>query len=359
MAERPGELEKETIIDDDINGNADIAVKTTENTRLTDRPAELGSSAVAVNKVTDSDNLDVIRENIEETRAEMTETIDAIQEKLSFSNISEQVKAEVSDYVGETIQTAKNTVYEAVMEKGEFIMNYAEKRMNEIADTEVVKTATRNPLALGLIGLGMVMLFWGNDKKKRSKFRYDESYDDRDINYSRGYSSRNQKSTLKAAQDKVSGAASSVGSSVSSAAGAVSDTVGSAADAVSGTVSSAAGAVSETAGNLADTAYKQVGNLGAKAQDFAESAQDSYEYYMEENPLAVGAVAMALGAAVGLAFPSTSVENKFMGATRDNLLNKAEETARDAVGSAVGKVQQVAGQVTETVTETVKEEVQK
>jgi uncharacterized protein YjbJ (UPF0337 family) len=84
---------------------------------------------------------------------------------------------------------------------------------------------------------------------------------------------------------------------------------------------------------------------------------------MEENPLAVGAVALALGAAVGLAIPSTQIENRYMGEARNNLLHKAEETARDAVG----KVQKVAGEVTETVkeeakkvagqvTETVKEE---
>jgi hypothetical protein len=37
-----------------------------------------------------------LREQIEETRRGMGETIDAIQEKLSFSNISEQVQAQVS-----------------------------------------------------------------------------------------------------------------------------------------------------------------------------------------------------------------------------------------------------------------------
>lgn len=360
MAERPGELEKRVVIDDEKT-DVEVVAVTTESNPLTDRPREINPVVVVESDAVDSDDPDKIREGIEETRAEMSETIDAIQEKLSFSNISEQVKTEVSDYVGETIQTAKDTVYDTVMEKGEFIMNYADKRIKEIADTEVVKTVGRNPWALALIGLGVGMLFFGSSKKKRSKFRYDESYDDgRD--YSRGFSSKNQKSTLEAAQNKISGAASVVGSSVSNAADAVSDTVGSAANAVSGTVSNAAGSISETAGDVADKAYKQVGNLGAKAQDFAGTAQDSYEYYMEENPLAVGAAALALGAAVGLAIPSTRVENKYMGEARNNLLQKAEETARGAVGDAVGKVQQVAGQVKETVQEEVKnvqEEVKK
>ncbi|MEP7037203.1 MAG: hypothetical protein ABI891_02575, partial [Acidobacteriota bacterium] len=110
------------------------------------------------------------------------------------------------------------------------------------------------------------------------------------------------------------------------------------------------GAVSDTVSDVANKTYQQVGNLGSKAQDFAGTAQDSYEHYMEENPLAVGAVALALGAAVGLAIPSTKIENQYMGEARNNLLQKAEVTARDAVE----KVQQVAGQVKETVKEEAK-----
>ena len=358
MAERSGELNRE--IKMDIDKTNDTA-GTLEDARLANRQKEIILPEDEEQTVPESDDPDQIRENIEGTRAEMSETIDAIQEKLSFSNISDQVKAEVSGYVGETIQTAKNTVYEMLAEKGEFIMKYADKRVKEIADTDLVKTAGRNPLALGLIGLGIGLLFLGGNKKKRSKFRYDESYDDQNENYGRSFSSKNKKSKFEAAQNKVSGAAGAVGDSVSSAASAVSDTVSGAAGtvsstvsgaagAVSSTVSNAAGAVSETVSDVAGKAYKKAGKLGSKAEDFAETAQDQFMYYIEEKPLVVGAVALALGAAVGMAFPSTQIENKYMGEARNNLLQKAEDSARDAVG----KVQQVAGQVTETVKEEAK-----
>ncbi|MEO8072387.1 MAG: DUF3618 domain-containing protein [Acidobacteriota bacterium] len=326
MAERPSELDEKTLMNVDEKHVVIKAAESSEKETNTDENTEVP---------------DQIRANIEETRAEMSETIDAIQERLSFSNISEQVKSEVSDFVGETIQTAKNTVYDAVIEKVGFIMNYADKRINEISDTEIVKTARRNPLTLGLIGLGIGVLFFSfnkkNKKSKRSHYRYDADYDERD--YGRGVSSKDKKSPFLAAQSKVSDAAGKVGDTVSSAAGAVSDTV-----------SSAAGAVSDTVSDVANKTYQQVGNLGSKAQDFAGTAQDSYEHYMEENPLAVGAVALALGAAVGLAIPSTKIENQYMGEARNNLLQKAEVTARDAVE----KVQQVAGQVKETVKEEAK-----
>ncbi len=114
---------------------------------------------------------------------------------------------------------------------------------------------------------------------------------------------------------------------------------------MSETVGNVAGTVSDTVSSAASGAYRQVGNLGSKAKDVAGSAQDQYEHYMDENPLAVGAVVLAIGAAVGMAFPSTQAENRLMGETRENLLQKAEETAREAIG----KVQQVAGEVTSTV----------
>ena len=338
MAERPNELEKVTAMDSELNDEVLVNAKTSEVVSI-NRSDKVNPEKIETKANADSEDSHQIRENIEETRAEMSETINAIQEKLSFSNISEQVKAEVSDYVGETIQTAKDNVFETFVEKGGMIMNYLDKGINELGDAQIVKSAKRNPLAIGLIGLGLGLLYFsGGKSKKASKYRYDE-------NYERNFSSRNEKSTFTSAQNRVSDAASSVSGAVSSAAGAVSDTVGNAAGAVSETVSGAAGAVSETVGNAANTAYKQAGNLGSKAGDLAGTAQDQYEYYMEENPLAIGAVALALGAAVGLALPSTRIENEYMGKTRNNLLQKAEETARDAVG----KVQQVAGQVGESV----------
>ena len=54
-------------------------------------------------------------------------------------------------------------------------------------------------------------------------------------------------------------------------------------------------------------------------------------------PLAIGAVALALGTAVGLAVPQTA-ENEWMGEARDTLVDKAQSVSQDAIE----KVQQVA-----------------
>lgn len=337
MAERSSEL------------NDEIAVNANENVNHTSLTAASGDSdstdeylsAAGTETKTDviSDDPDKIRANIEETRSEMTETINAIEEKLSVSNITEQVKAEVSDYVGETIQTAKNTIYDATIARAGEIMRYINKEINDFGESDTAKTLSSNPVALGLIGLGLGILFLGKNKKTSSTRRRHKDYDYDERDYNRSFSSGSSKSTLSAAQGTITDAAGKVGETVSGAAGAVSETV-----------SNAAGAVSETFGDVSKKAYKQVGKVGATAQDFAGTAQDKYEQYMEENPLAVGAVALALGAAVGFAFPATQIESRYMGEARNNLLQKAEETARDAVG----KVQQVAAQVTDTVKEEAK-----
>jgi ElaB/YqjD/DUF883 family membrane-anchored ribosome-binding protein len=100
-------------------------------------------------------------------------------------------------------------------------------------------------------------------------------------------------------------------------------------------------------GDYAGKAYDRVGDLGSQARDH-------YDYYIEENPLAVGAVALALGAAVGMAIPSTRVENQLMGETREQLMQKAQDTA----GDLVDRVKQVAGEAQRTISDEVKTQTQ-
>lgn len=333
MAERSSELNEGMEVKVGNTESINKVNDSFDNTDLENRSSTSLGSDAETDAPTDetSDETEKIRTNIVETRSQMSETIDAIQEKLSISNITEQVKDEVSEHISSAIQTAKDSVYDATLGKVGNIMNFVNKGMNEAADTSVVRVAQKNPLAISLIGLGLGLLYM-NSTKKRSQYRYNrnESNDDYDNDYdretsyqTREFAAKNNQSTFAAAQNKLSDTTGKVGE----------------------TVSSAAGAVSETVTDVAGKAYKQVGNLGSQVKDVAESAQDQYEYYIEENPLAVGAVALALGAAVGMSIPSTRFEGELMGDARDNLMDKAQATAR----GTIDKVQQVAGSVTETV----------
>lgn len=345
MAERSSELGENIAVEKtEITTTVITAVDETDNNLDGDRTVDSlestsSSSADDADTVNDDSTADTeeLRSQIEDTRSQMSETIDAIQEKLSFSNISEQVKDEVSEHINSAITTVKDSVYEATLGKVGNIMNYINKGMNEMAETDVVRTAGKNPLAVTLIGLGIGLLVVNGVSKKSGKsYRYKNNYDNDRSGDSdrRNFSSGNNQSTLTAAQSKVTDAAGKVGETVSGAASKVGESVSGAASTVSGTVSDVAG-----------KAYEQVGNFGSQAKNIAGSAQNQYEYYIEENPLAVGAVALAIGAAVGMSIPSTRFEGELMGETRDNLLEKAQVTARDTIG----KVQQVAGSVTENV----------
>jgi hypothetical protein len=61
---------------------------------------------------------------------------------------------------------------------------------------------------------------------------------------------------------------------------------------------------------------------------------------LEENPLMAGALAVTVGAAIGLAAPSTEQEHELFGESRDNIMRQVRGTARE-VGH---KVQRVAEQ---------------
>jgi hypothetical protein len=90
---------------------------------------------------------------------------------------------------------------------------------------------------------------------------------------------------------------------------------------------------------------------------------------MEEHPLVAGAVAFALGAAVGAALPSTEVENRTFGAERDRLMDDAARLLRQeretamrvasSVGSTVtSELKEAATETLQAVTETVTDRAQ-
>ena len=78
--------------------------------------------------------------------------------------------------------------------------------------------------------------------------------------------------------------------------------------------------------------------MGDQAQYQTRRAGDEFQRVLRENPLTVGALAVGVGAAIGLAAPQTSKEHEVMGEARDTFVKKAQEKAEEAQQ----KVQQVA-----------------
>lgn len=363
MAEKSSELDEineSDAVSTAAGASQDSYLTTRSDAALTKDP--LTDGVIPPDETTDE--TEQIREQIEETRSNLSETIDAIQEKLSISNISEQVKEQVSEQITSAFETAKDSVYGATIGKvGEFMKTAG----RELSKTEAGKIAKDNPVPMLLIGLGVGLLAYQGmygSKSRRRTYRYDEhsggevyrgqdDYDYEDTEFFGG-ASQSDRSTLRAAKGKITNVAGSAYGTVTDAAGNAYESVSGAAsgalDTVSSKASSAYEGVTDAAGNAISTVSDVAGRTYEKVGEYGSQAREQYDYYIEENPLAVGAVALAVGAAVGLSIPSTRYEGHLVGETRDQLFAKAQ----DAAGDLFNRVKEVAGEAQKTLTDEVK-----
>ena len=275
-----------------------------------------------------------LRQNIEETRASMGQTIDAIQERLSISNISEQVSEQVSN----AIESAKDSVYEATIGK---VANLMKEAGRGISGSNIGRTISENPWPYALIGLGSACLIYDSMSGSRRHrgigrmrlgsggSRYGE----------RNYLTSQQGTGESNRSGMLSGATESVSNAASSAYGTVASTASNAVNTVSNTATQTYSKAADVAGR----AYDRVGEYG-------HIAQEKYEEYIETKPLAVAAAAAAVGAAIGFAIPSTQYEGELVGETRDQLMSKAS----DAATQLVDKAKEVAGEAGQVVKEELK-----
>ncbi len=240
---------------------------------------------------TEVDDVAATRAEIERTRADMSETVDAIQERLSPENLKEQ---------------AKDRVKEATVGRA------------QEAGSGIMETIRANPLPAALTGIG---LGWLLVSARRSASSGRPSYGDRTYGYPPRYEDQG-----------VSG--SSAGQALGQARGKVGET----ASRAQGKVGDAASEAQDKAGEVASQAQDRLSNLTEQARYQARRASGGFERMLRENPLAMGALAVGAGAAVGLAIPQSAREHEVMGEARDTFVEKAQEKAQDAQE----KVQRVA-----------------
>lgn len=175
------------------------------------------------------------------------------------------------------------------------------------------------------------------------------------------------------AGDRVSGAASNAGSTVAGkakgAAGAVSDAGHSVAsgarDFASSTADRAAQLrrrLSEGTEELSDHARERViaaresaVRARASAASYGREGRDRAVDIFEEQPLVVGALALAVGAAIGAALPRSRTEDRYMGQHRDQLMADAERIFAEEK-SKLGKVAQAASDEAKKVLRETKED---
>ncbi|MBV9225887.1 MAG: DUF3618 domain-containing protein [Acidobacteriaceae bacterium] len=280
-----------------------------------------------------------IRSDIEHTRADLSETINALQEKLDPTRIAEQVKDQIREKATEAYDTAKTAVKEATIGKAEKIVSNVSEAVTDmtgragsaIKSSSAVQYIRDNPIPFALVGIGMGMLALNARKKDQLSY---SSGRKADFNV---YSSSGMGNASATDQPSITDRARSAVSGVA-------DTARVATERATSAVSSAASSVRDVASSAADTASQKF-NQGTRV------VGDRYNNMLQENPMALGVVALAAGALVGMVLPGTRVEGEYLGEARDRLVDQAKSVAQEAVG----KVQRV----TEEAGRTLKEAAQK
>lgn len=262
----------------------------------------------ATNQVTaaaDSDeNPEQIRAEIEDTRAVMSQTINEIQERLSPDHLMGQVKETVRDATIGKVERVVSSVGETISEVTEPALEVAGLAGNAIKEvgTTVADKIWKNPIPVALIGLGVGMLVvrnFSNGGGVSSSSR--TTLPNRRTNYALGdVGGVEAADKTRYTQQQSTGA---------------------------GTLNQ----VKETATDLASRAKDSATDLAYRAKDSASSVGTRFGELCRENPLAVGAVAVAAGTAVGLMLPSTQFESEYIGETGEKLVESVEDVARGAL----------------------------
>jgi ElaB/YqjD/DUF883 family membrane-anchored ribosome-binding protein len=261
-----------------------------------------------VSAAADSDaNTEQLRADIEDTRADMSQTINEIQERLSPEHLVGQVKETVREATIGKVEKVMSSVGETISEVAEPAREMAGRAGNAIKEvgTTVADTIYKNPIPLALIGLGVGMLVMRNFGGQSYSTSSRKLSQGRRSNYELG-------------------------------------DVGQARQTQQSTGTSTLNQVKETASDLASRSTDALSNLGTKAKNSATAVGTRFERMMHENPLAVGAVAVAAGTAIGLALPSTRFESEHIGETGEKLVERVEDIARNALNKAQDAAKQMA-----------------
>jgi len=208
----------------------------------------------------------------------MSETIDAIQEKLRPGHIA----AAAADRIRNAATAAARDVAATATEKAEDTMETTRRMADRLVDD-----GRMNGLAGAMVGIGAAWLLierWRTSTREQS-WRREHGMND----------------------DVQSGAWSRKG------------------------------VVGESYQRASATARQ----MGDRAAETAHRVRSGFERLLDSNPLMVAAAAVAVGATVGLALPETDTENEWLGETRDTMVEQAQEVAtqmRQAAGDIAGQV---------------------
>jgi ElaB/YqjD/DUF883 family membrane-anchored ribosome-binding protein len=256
-----------------------------------------------------------IERDVERTRSDIEDTVEALREKMSLGQIV--------DEAGHYFRHSGGT---------EALANLAAQ-------------AKANPMPLALVGIGLAWLMSGRGQPAMGSYTgaYRGSHQGSHLGSSEAYASGSYSGggssslsnvgsrvgeTAGSAKDAVAGAGRKAGEAMSSG-------VHKAGDAVSSGMHKAGDAASHTYERVSDKASETYGRMSEHASDTydrmserAGRAQRSMSELIESEPLILAGLGIAVGAAIGAMMPATRTEQRFMGDKLDEWKDEASDMAR-------------------------------
>ena len=250
------------------------------------------------------EDVEQLKTEIHQTQAELQQTVAEIQERLSPTHLKEQ---------------AASTVREATIGRVHHMINRAEDSVTQAAEStrHAANMASReirnNPMPYALIGVGIAWLFANH---RQSDYRYDTS---------REWSDRNVGSAMGTSQEAAWGGSATGYESSSSVSGS------------SPSYGTSASFGSSTSFGSESYVPSESYASSPSRRSRMERVRSRWEDMLEDNPVALGIAALAAGALLGAAIPTTHVENEYLGEARDSVVESAKAVAENTVQKVVEK----------------------
>ncbi|HEX6071209.1 MAG TPA: DUF3618 domain-containing protein [Longimicrobiaceae bacterium] len=277
----------------------------------------------------DERSTDRIERDIERTRADMSETIEALERKLSPGELIDELWGRMRG--GET-------------------------------GSNVADTIRDHPIPLAMMGLGLGWLAIEKATESRTdqlRARHGE-YGPGTYERAEGRVGpyRGEELDGPGATDRIRDAAGTMKDRVADLAGDAKDRISSMGDAmrdrtsstghpthdhaygIGGGAGGSEGAhasgpgIRDRASDLREGAEREMHHARDAMQERGRQMERGLQRMLEDYPLALGAVTFGLGLAAGLSVPSTPAENRVMGDTADTLKGEVKRTARETAEMA-------------------------
>jgi len=234
----------------------------------------------------DSEDTAQIEADISATREHMTGTIEEIGDRLDPANIAREARDSVRDATVGKVEDMTSTATEALSGAGTTVQE---------TGTGLVETLKQHPIPAVITGLGVAWLWThrAEPSMRSDGRRYRMAGDASWRSDGRWSEAGNQEST-----------------GVSQRVGDVADNVG------------------QRMADLGDSVGRVTNRVDG--DDLMRQAQR----FVDDSPLAVGAVALAVGAAVGLVLPTTQTERRPLGPAVGDVVGQVGERAKETLQKA-------------------------